>query len=151
MKTLRFKLTPVPAAAETVHCEVLFYSCPDIKGNPVKTLAHLQKVAAQRQTGFTYELTDDEQYFAVRGARVWLFTDPDDLMATKAIESTLVRGGVFDTCAEIIGIICPDTDNSRVQVITEKTCLTIHVRTGEITKQNHVPEGWERIEAGSTN
>lgn len=146
MKTLRFKLTP-HAHAETSHLEVVWYSCPDIKGDPLKTLAHVIKIAKQRHVAFDYELATELEYYAVRGARAWLFTDPDDLMATEAFKSALVRGGAFKTCAEIIGIVTTGADDHKVQVITETTCTTIDTRTGEIRTQDHVPKGWERIES----
>lgn len=128
MKTLRFKLTPHPHAA-TSHLEVLFYSCPDIKGDPDKTLAHLQKVAKQRHVAFDYELTTDLEYFAVRGARTWLYTDPTDLTATEAFKAALMRAGAFAIGTEILGVMQSGGSGHGVQLSRQPAALrSIHVR-----------------------
>lgn len=129
MEILRMKVTPRP---ESGMSEVSFYSCPDMKGNANKTLAYIQKVADQRQVACDYELCDERTYWAVRGARMWLISEPGDKRADAKFRKELCSAGIIDTPERAIGIVCTGEDDFRVQIVTEIEVTTIDTNTGEI-------------------
>jgi len=133
MIILRMKVTP-PAGQE--YLGISFYSCPDVKNNPQKTLAFVQQQAVRKGVRFTYELATDADYYAQRGARAWLMTDPSSELDNLRFEAELVRAGLYENGAEIIGFITVNKDV--VQVITEKTCRTIDTKAGTMRVQDHV-------------
>jgi len=130
MKILRMKITPRPESGMT---ELSFYSCPDVKGDPAKTLAHIQRVADQKQVGCDYEICDERTYWAVRGARMWLISEPGDKKADARFRQELVSAGILDTKDRPVAMVCTGEDDHRVQVLTDLETTMIDTKSGEIT------------------
>src|SRR6266705_2650984 len=122
MKTLRYKLTPKPGSKIT---DITWFSGPDIKGNAEKTLAHVQKIADQKNVAVTNSLVSDLEYLTMRAARAWLMTEPGDEAEDKNFKFKLVAAGLFQDTADIISFVCGQVDDTTVQVITATTCTTI--------------------------
>ncbi len=136
MKILRMKITPRPESGMT---ELSFYSCPDIKRNPDKTLKHIQKTADARNIGCDYEICDERTYWAVRGARMWLISEPGDKRADARFRQELRSAGIIDDVTKPIGIVCTGEDDYRAQIVTEIEVTTIDTKTGDI-KVDPIPK-----------
>lgn len=129
MNTLRMKLTPRPNAGTE---EIAFYSCPDIKGDPEKTLKHVQKTANDRNVAFDYALVSDRDYFAVRGAREWRLSEPGDFDADQLFRVKLVRAGFVSSASQVTSLGMTGHDDITVRTCSEFEVMTINTMTGDV-------------------
>lgn len=129
MNIIRMKVTPRPESGME---EVMFYSCPDIKGDPEKTLKHVQKTADCRNVACDYAIVPDRDYFAVRGAREWRITEPGDFDADHLFRVKLIRAGFVSSAQQVTSIRMSDEDDKIVQAYSEFEVMTVHTVTGEV-------------------
>lgn len=128
MKLLRMKLTPRSGCS----LEVTWYSCPDTKGDPKKTLALVQREADKRGLNIDYSLATEQDYVAQRAARLWMFTEPGDEAADKTLKLALVRAGLFEDTGDIVRIATDDDGKDHVMVFTGTTVTIIDTQAGVI-------------------
>lgn len=133
MKTLRMRVV-----YQNSEMFASMYSCPDIKGNPQKTLAHVQKVGDRRNGPIArYELVDDQTYLVVKAARVWEMTPQGEVGDDMDFKIKMVRAGLFEDTGDILMLV---KAGDRVQVITEKEIVTVDTHHATI-KRDPMPEG----------
>lgn len=136
MKTIRLKLTP---RADSATKDVTFFSCPLLGGNGSEDMLEMVQQAADAQDlRIDYTIATELEYFAVRGARAWLLTEPGNVMEDHVFKVALVNGGLVADTSEIIGIIMTGEDDYIVQVVTEKECTTIDTKAGTVRTEPHV-------------
>lgn len=129
MKTLRMRLTPRPESGLT---EISLYSCPDVINDPKKTLDHIQKIANQNAVAVDYELTTDLVYFAVRGGREWLITNPDSWGKDHMFHLALVRAGVLPNANHPSRIIRSDEHDYIIHVFTTTECTSVDTKNANV-------------------
>lgn len=144
MNVLRMRVKPRPTSGMT---EIAFYSCPDVKRDPVKTLAYVQKVADERHIACDYELVSELEYFAIRGAREWMMSEPGDFEADHLFRIKLVRSGFATSINKITAITMMD-DGHTLKVATDAEVLVIDTEKGTaiidpIMRADHTLRGSE--------
>lgn len=131
MKTLLLRVVPKEGSPAST---VAWHSYPNVAGDARITLEGLQAAADMNNVAVTYELASDLEYFACRGARKWLMSEPGDSDEDHAFKVALIRAGVIANISESCVISCDEVDDEIVLVNTTRGTTLINTATGTVTQ-----------------
>jgi hypothetical protein len=133
MKTLRIKVTSMESPSNP---HVALFSHPDIKHDTDKTLEHIRAEAVaihKARQADVYELIDDLTYYAVRGARLWILTEPGDWDGDHLFRLAMVRAGIVKDTSQVHRMETTGADDFTVKVTTDIEQFTINTKDAIVT------------------
>ncbi len=130
MKTLRIKA--VPRAGSYIK-QVNWLSCPSV--DPEAQIKRMQALADAKHVAVIYTQATDLEYFANRGAREWLMSEPGDTLADDAFKAALVSAGVLGSNTDVCVICCTGVDDTSVMITTVNKCYLIRTDSGAVVVQ----------------